>query len=225
MKTLLSSILCVVSLPAIGQSYLVPDTNIIITKTTDFGVLHAYAEVVNLTDSAFDMQWRCRFSLEFPTQWSVSFDDQQTYFPVLLDGDSSDIVLDTLGQFPRKLIIGVMHNNVVGAGTVTVTIFPLSSPSDSMRIHYIVTVTPGSGTSASMLLSTPGVSVNDGFITVQSQEWIERIIVHDLLGRVLVSLQPNSTETHFRLRHHDHDLLFLTLTTSTRVMTVPVMNQ
>jgi hypothetical protein len=167
-----------------AQLYSIPDTNIHITKSTDFVSLHAYAEIENLTNDTMAIRWRCRFEHGLPSEWDVSLDDQTTYFNPLTPGDSSMVILDTGLTFPRKLIIGIDHNHVTGYGMVTLTVFPLRSPADSARVHFLVTVTPGTAVAS----TTPDplqVTLQDNLLEVHIRRIPATARVWSADGRLL----------------------------------------
>lgn len=195
-----------------AQLYAIPDTNIEITKTTDFTTLHYYAEVENLTNDTLAMKWRCRFEPGFPSQWDVSFDDQTTYFQQLVPGDSSVVVLDTGLAFPRKFIIGVQHNGQVGYGVMTVTLFPLRSPADSMRIHYIVTVTPGTGTRVVEWNET--AMIVDDLLILMTDDVPATALVWDIRGRSIAQVAVRQQTTIAPAAHWPKGILWLAVMSS-----------
>lgn len=188
--------------PGNGQSlFTIPDTNIVITKSTNFGVLHDFAEIVNLTSDSLDMRWLCRFSADLPQEWSVSLDDQDNYHPVLVSGDSSNFTLHTDTVFPNKMIIGIMHNGTTGTGTITPTVFPATDRSDSAHINFIVTVTKGSGgTGLEIAKAEFEAIIDNDQLTIHSGKLMKHLAAFDLNGRKVLGLSPNSMQARIDIR-------------------------
>ena len=129
---------------AYGQScFTIKDTLITLTKTTDFGTVHWYANIQNEIGVDTTLMWKAEFSTDFPTEWEINFDDQnQNYVPVQ-HNDSATFVL--YGQsFPQKLIIGNDHQGKAGYGIATFYVYPIGRFDLSQKTQFEFTINPGS---------------------------------------------------------------------------------
>lgn len=111
------------------------DTTTVIAVSTSQSPAHWYIEIYNDAGQDTLLRWKVRFE-NIPTTWNINFDDQHTNHPVVLDGDSSDLVLlqDVFGA--QKLIIGAETNQTPGWGIVYFDIFNPYNRSEKQTIEY-----------------------------------------------------------------------------------------
>lgn len=126
-----------------SQTYHFPSTFKAFNKTTNFGTVHGYLDVVNDSGDTVPMRWVSKRGASCPAPWYINFDDQNNYHAPVLDGDSADFDLHPPGTFNQKMIIGLAHNGATGSGSVFFNVFPLDDRSDSTQIEYYFVITPG----------------------------------------------------------------------------------
>jgi hypothetical protein len=142
---ILSFILICWSQSAKAQLFYFEDTETTLTKTVDQSPAHWYIEI--FTNSSIDttLTWEARF-LNIPNEWVINLDCQNpngVWYPIVEDGDSEDFTLIANGDFPQKLIIGAMFNEVTGTGTVFFDIFDKEDPDYKIEIAYHFITTAG----------------------------------------------------------------------------------
>lgn len=110
-----------------------------IIKNVNQSPAHWYLEILNDLGMDTTLRWKCHFD-NIPTQWDANFDDQNTFYTTLLDGDSADFVLYGGLSLPQKLIIGAAFNNTPGVGSYFFDIYDPETPNDitTIEYHYIV---------------------------------------------------------------------------------------
>lgn len=156
MKKLLLPIFFVFSSVLFGQTdYLVQNPFVNLIKTTDYGVMHEYIQINNLSGQEFDMRWICEIPNKSgcPAGWDIILNDPDTTTDPLNHNDSSDFVLQT-DDYYNKLIIGVTHNGVLGSCNINFRIFPLQDPSNVTLAGFNVGVTQGTGVGVNELTIT-----------------------------------------------------------------------
>lgn len=181
-------------LSASSQTYHFPSTVELFTKTTDFGTVHGYLEVVNDSGDTVPMRWISRWESTCPPEWVFNFDDQNNFYTPVLDGDSADFNLLPPGTYLQKMIIGMGHNDKVGSGSIYFTIFPLHDRSDSTRIEYNFTITQGVNDTN----DTNGgpIDTTDSSIAIGQVEWEQWMDIrwHDQL-----TIHPQKHMEHLQL--------------------------
>ncbi len=125
-----------------AQTHHFNNTSTTLIKTTDESPAHWYIEIFN--DVAVDttLRWKCFFE-NVPTQWQITFDDQDNFYPNVSDGDSADFTLMAAPQFPQKLIIGAILNNTPASATVHFEIYNPIIPNIKDTISYIFIISQG----------------------------------------------------------------------------------
>lgn len=129
-------------LPAYGfsQVFHFNDTSTVLQKDITQSPAHWYIEIINDAGVDTTLRWKSFFT-SVPSQWSVNFDTQGGYTPVVLDGDSADFTL--LAQPPfnlQKLIIGVDLNNTTARATIAFQIYEPNDPANKQTIAYFMEV-------------------------------------------------------------------------------------
>jgi hypothetical protein len=126
------------------SSFSFPDTLFVFNKTTDFGVLHWYLEIINEANLDTTLRWKAHFNQTLPKNWDISFDDQTTFQGKVNHLDSADFNLYSNQEFPQKLVIGNKHNNVASSNdTVRFDIYYPSEPSNVKSIYFVFNITSG----------------------------------------------------------------------------------
>lgn len=119
-----------------AQRYAFDTTGITFRKSIDFGTVHGYLEIENLTNDTLNMGWICRTDSSFPAAWEVNFDDQNQYYPSVRNDSSAVFKLYPSGTFLQKLIIGLAHHQVIDTQEVQFSIFPTDTAGDTTLITY-----------------------------------------------------------------------------------------
>jgi len=118
------------------------DTLFVFNKTTDFGVLHWYLEILNGSNVDSTLRWKVHFNDKLPKAWDITFDDQTTFHGKVNHLDSADFALYSNLEFPQKLIIGNNHNNVASSNdTVRFDIYYPSKPDNRKSIYFVFNIT------------------------------------------------------------------------------------
>lgn len=143
-------VIIILSISAKAQIYSVPNPYVNINKTTDFGVLHEYIQINNLTSSPFPMRWVAQVG-GCPTGWNLSISDPDSMYNNLANNDSAMFMLSDTNYY-NKLIISVVHNGFVGACTVSFNIYPLSDSTDATNVGFNIYISQGSSTGVNSYL-------------------------------------------------------------------------
>lgn len=128
---------------AVAQSFSMIDSLLVLTKTTNFGSVHGYLEVLNNRADTLPMRWVAHKPAACPSQWQFNFDEQNQNYPDVENGDSADFELYTGLSFPQKMIIGLTHNGVADTQAISFTLFRRDSTADSARITYLFRIAQG----------------------------------------------------------------------------------
>ena len=160
-------------------------------KTTDFGTLHNYIQISNLTTQDFPMVWISDFGGTdgCPTKWNISLNDPDSAYIPLLDGDSSTFILSGSDSLGNKLIIGVDHNGMLGSCLIGFKIYPLNNIADSINVGFDVEVTQGGGSTALkelLKIDENKIYPNPSSGMVYLTDNAKYLQVYDYLGRLLV---------------------------------------
>lgn len=118
-----------------SQSFHFEDTCTTLIKNTNQSPAHWYLEIYNDLGVDTSLRWKTHFE-NIPAQWNINFDSQTQNWPTVEDGDSSDFILETTIDFPKKLIIGATLNNTPGHGTVFFDIYDPDYPVYKQTICY-----------------------------------------------------------------------------------------
>ena len=206
MKNILVFIAIVfLSITTKAQIYSVPNPYVNITKTTDFGILHEYIQINNLTSSPFPMRWVATISSCSPN-WSFGVADPDSTYSILLNNDSADFMLSDTNQ-NNKLIISVAHNGFIDQCVVSFRIYPLSDSTDFTDTGFIITVTQGSGVSINSYVN----QINDvvypnpssGIFTIKKP--FLKAVLYNSLGEIVFS----QVESEINLTNNSKGLYFL----------------
>ena len=147
MSVLIIFLFCLSGNSQINATYWgVADTNLVISKTTDFGTVHDYIELFNYSGQDLDMRWIANYQPDWPSLWTCDFTDPGGWHQGVQQLDSADfLITDPIG-FQNKLIIGVAHFSQAGYGTVDFKVFPVNYPDDFLVLHYSTEITQGNAT-------------------------------------------------------------------------------
>lgn len=174
------------------------DTLKFLFKDTSFGTLHDQVTLYNHTSDSLLLRWVQRRDSRWPQGWTTTFQDpKQWHNPV--DGvDSSEFYLpDSSNMVNNKLVIGVAHNNIVGAGVAYFTVFEPGSRADSIRILYDVTVN-GHPTSIRevnndmKVFPNPSRGVFEIEVPNMSEQDLQNITVVDMEGKEIKAIATYS---------------------------------
>ncbi len=125
-----------------AQAFHFDDTLTTLIKNTDQSPAHWYLEIFNDIGSDTLLRWKADLS-EIMPGWSISFDDQNNYYPAIMHNDSANFMLYAPLAFPQKLIIGNTLNLVAGIGSAKFCIYNPNEPSFKQWIIYEFIITQG----------------------------------------------------------------------------------
>ena len=131
-----------------ANSWGVSDTNLFISKSTDFGTVHDYLALYNYSGQDLQMRWVKYLDSNWPSWWGLSFTDPDNYYPDILNIDSADFILPDPVGFSNKLIIGVNHQSYAWYATAHFKVFPVLYPTDTLWLHYNIEIVQGNATAA-----------------------------------------------------------------------------
>ncbi len=166
-----------------AQPFYFTDTVAVITKTTAQSPAHWYLEIYNNTSTDTLLRWKTYFS-NIPPQWTITFDDQNNYYPNLKTGDSADFVLYDSLAFPQKLIIGAFTNNTPGAGSVFFDIYDPANPSFFVTIEYIFYITLATQIQETEFYAESFQIYPDAIFFNNAQ--FRKVFITDIAGRIVV---------------------------------------
>lgn len=136
MKTVFTLLFVVLGCGAVkAQAFHVVDTSAVLIKNTNQSPAHWYIEVITDSNVDTNLRWKAHFA-NIPAAWGINFDDQDNYYPVVLDGDSADFTLFANLGYPQKLIIGAMLNNTPGNGIAYFDVYDPDAPGFVQTISY-----------------------------------------------------------------------------------------
>jgi hypothetical protein len=193
MKTLLAFCFVMLGYGAVkAQAFHVVDTSALLIKNTDQSPAHWYIEV--MTDSNVDttLRWKAHFS-NIPAAWEINFDDQDNYYPIVVDGDSADFTLFANLGYPQKLIISAILNNTPGHGIVYFDVYDPDAPSFVQTVSFEFII---SAVGLDELLAVAPVTMHDLELTTTDGK-IGKLQVYDQQGRCLM----NEKGDHFSLEN------------------------
>ena len=180
------------SMFTIAQSYSVSDTLKILSKSTDFGILHDFIQIENNSGQDLNMRWIQRFDAGFPSSWIPSIQDPDNWYNPCDTIDSADFVLKINPGSGNKMVIGLDHQNSVGAGVVYYTLFPVSNRSDSTTIAFSINISEGTGvTSISKQLSKDTFEIfifpnpTNGQFLISGLIIGDELSIHDITGQLI----------------------------------------
>ena len=173
-----------------AQAFHVVDTSALLIKNTDQSPAHWYIEV--MTDSNIDttLRWKAHFS-NIPAAWEINFDDQDNYYPIVLDGDSADFTLFANLGYPQKLIISAILNNTPGHGIVYCDVYDPDAPSFVQTVSFEFII---SAVGLDELIAFAPLSMHDLVLSTTNGK-IGKLQVYDQQGRCLM----NEKSDHFSL--------------------------
>lgn len=198
MKTLFSLLLCLVIYQASAQVFSFQDTSTTLVKTTDQSPAHWYLEIFNDISIDTTLRWKASFDPALPTQWVITFDDQNNFYNPVNDGDSADFTLYANPAFPQKLIIGAILNNTAGTASVYFDIYDPANLSVVQTIEYRFVISMGSGT-----WGTEELSGEEQWFTQSGRSFefpdefhSNEVVLYDLKGNRVCSqsIESNSVE-------------------------------
>lgn len=193
MKTLFVFLVAVLGCNALkAQAFHVEDTSALLIKNTDQSPAHWYIEV--MTDSNVDttLRWKAHFS-NIPAAWEINFDDQDNYYPVVLDGDSADFTLFANLGYPQKLIISAILNNTPGHGIVYFDVYDPDAPSFVQMVSFEFII---SAAGLDELLAAAPVTMHENVLSTTNGK-IAKLRVFDQQGKFLFDQKGD----HFSLEN------------------------
>lgn len=163
-----------------AQAFHVVDTSAVLIKNTNQSPAHWYIEVITDSNVDTNLRWKAHFA-NIPAAWGINFDDQDNYYPVVLDGDSADFTLFANLGYPQKLIIGAMLNNTPGNGIAYFDLYDPDAPGFVQTISYEFIV---SAAGLDELLASAPVTMLNNVLYVNDGK-IGSIQIYDQQGKCL----------------------------------------
>lgn len=181
MKTVFALLFVVLGCGAVkAQAFHVVDTSAVLIKNTNQSPAHWYIEVITDSNVDTNLRWKAHFA-NIPAAWGINFDDQDNYYPVVLDGDSADFTLFANLGYPQKLIIGAMLNNTPGNGIAYFDVYDPDAPGFVQTISYEFII---SATGLDELLASAPVTMLNNVLYVNDGK-IGSIQIYDQQGKCL----------------------------------------
>lgn len=181
MKTVFALLFVVLGCGAVkAQAFHVVDTSAVLIKNTDQSPAHWYIEVITDSNVDTNLRWKAHFA-NIPAAWGINFDDQDNYYPVVLDGDSADFTLFANLGYPQKLIIGAMLNNTPGNGIAYFDVYDPDAPGFVQTISYEFII---SAAGLDELLASAPVTMLNNVLYVNDGK-IGSIQIYDQQGKCL----------------------------------------
>ena len=118
-----------------GQAFHFNDTVTVLIKNVTQSPAHWYLEIYNDVGVDTTLRWKTHF-VNVPAQWNINFDDQNTAYSTINDGDSADFICYAGLPFAQKLIIGAEFNGVPGNASIFFDIYDPADPSYVVTIEY-----------------------------------------------------------------------------------------
>jgi len=202
-----------------AQLFYFQDVETTLVKTTDQSPAHWYIEIFSNSTVDTLLTWEANFST-IPSEWTINLDCQDpngNWFPVVNDGDAEDFILLSSPDFPQKLIIGAMFNDVPGIGSVYFDIYDKEYPAYAVEIAYHFVVTQGTASLES--LSNTDFQLGEGQLTILRDEAVE-VTILDASGRLI--LQTDS-EKNIPLEQYSNQLLLIQLKLGQRTHLIKVI--
>lgn len=211
----MNRLLCILlfsPLTLIGQVFHFDQDSTALIKDVTQSPAHWYLEIFNDTGVDTTLRWKCHYS-NIPSQWNCNFDDQNMFYPTVLDGDSADFTLYSGLSFPQKLIIGAAFNSTPGVGSYFFDIYDPETPNDFVTIeyHYIV-----GQASLSDLSTDIGFSREGGEVMFSSHLIGESVKVFDFLGKCIYEgriterlyIPTNASGLVYWIMNKEHPIVF-----------------
>ncbi len=181
MKTVFALLFVVLGCGAVkAQAFHVVDTSAVLIKNTNQSPAHWYIEVITDSNVDTNLRWKAHFA-NIPAAWGINFDDQDNYYPVVLDGDSADFTLFANLGYPQKLIIGAMLNNTPGNGIAYFDVYDPDAPGFVQTISYEFII---SAAGLDELLASAPVTMLNNVLYVNDGK-IGSIQIYDQQGKCL----------------------------------------
>ena len=141
-KLLIILALPFISLLGTSQTHHIDDTVVTLIKTTDHSPIHWYTEIFNDCGVDTTLRWKASFRF-IPAAWTINFDDQDNYHPLVIHEDSADFTLFGGLALPQKLIVGAELAGVPANCSATFKVYDPNNPNDSSHVKFEFNVTPG----------------------------------------------------------------------------------
>lgn len=181
MKTVFTLLFVLLGCGAVkAQAFHVVDTSAVLIKNTNQSPAHWYIEVITDSNVDTNLRWKAHFA-NIPAAWGINFDDQDNYYPVVLDGDSADFTLFANLGYPQKLIIGAMLNNTPGNGIAYFDVYDPDAPGFVQTISYEFII---SAAGLDELLASAPVTMLNNVLYVNDGK-IGSIQIYDQQGKCL----------------------------------------
>ena len=184
---LILSFLFVVSLGcSFGQTFGFPLNSRTLVKTTDQSPAHWYLEVMNNYGSDTTLRWKSTF-VNVPPEWSITFDDQNTFYNPIASGDSADFTLYGGLALPQKLIIGAVLNGTAAHAFVYFDVYDPANASVVRTIYFEFVVTESTASIEQINADNKWYSVSNGKLIIDPAYSNERVSVYSSDGRLVKS--------------------------------------
>ena len=173
------------SLLSIGQNaFSLKDSVIRLYKDTDASPVHWYAEIYSHVNVDTGLVWRAEFSPTWPSNWQLTFDDQNNFYPAVKHQDSASFTLYANPTFPQKLIIGNKLNNTVGIDSVDFLIYHPHQPQSAEILRFVFYISEGQ--QFSLVEQAERVYYNAVLNKLEGDlSWVESYALFDLSGRII----------------------------------------
>lgn len=159
------SLLLVFSFPFSGlaQIFYFEDTETTLVKETNQSPVHWYVEIFSNIQVDSVLRWKADF-VNIPNEWNINFDCQSIVFPSVEHNDSADFLFWSEPEFPQKLIIGAMLNDIPGNGSVYFDIYDPYNREEVERIafHFLISLSTNVSLDESVLSSV--IAIENGVI-------------------------------------------------------------
>lgn len=186
MKLIFSFLFIISFSSTFGQTFGFPITSRTLVKTTDQSPAHWYLEVMNNYGSDTTLRWKTTF-VNVPPEWDITFDDQNTFYNPIMNGDSADFTLYGGLTIPQKLIIGAVLNETVAHAFVYFDVYDPENPSVVKTIYFEFVVTESTASIEQVNKDDQWYSVSNGKLYIAPAYSNERVSVYSSDGRLIKS--------------------------------------
>lgn len=184
--SIITLVFTIVFFQGYSQNFYFNNKETTLVKSINQSPAHWYIEIFSNSSIDQTLRWKSIF-IQIPVEWSISFDNQFEYYPVIHDQDSADFTLFANPALPQKLIIGAKLNNTPGNGTVAFEIYdPLDlNFKDTIEFHFII-----SDPLAVPIINDTEIYTYDNGLLKISNSKDASLTVYDEMGR-LVAMKDN----------------------------------
>lgn len=167
-----------------AQTFHFNNSSTTLIKTTNETPAHWYIEIFSDVATDTTLRWKAFFE-DVPSQWVITFDDQNNFYSNVLQGDSADFTLYTNPPLTQKLIIGAFLNNTPANASVYFEIYDPALPQnkDTIAFHFIITQ---GNLGLSDLLAQNVISIQDDIISSATESPMA-LEIYDATGKLVFS--------------------------------------